>query len=654
MCVRTCCFFVCFLLLRGGHAGTSSGAVVGGLLVSGGGWRGGAAMDILPTSSSAAGLLGCSSTHACVYLTQVLQETCQKVQESTGNEVLLAVTMVRHDGRNAMLAFCSNYVDGDTTGPISTQLEHQVSVAVDGVVTALQDLAVEKRSAVEKRLPMDDVNLPPSVVQQGGRAGVDTDGCVADEFGGGEGMDVDAANGGATSIDVALQPSEAGRADDGRAGGTAAAGGAATLEQAQDGGRPRPSPPPHPPRPPLPSHAPRSLSLVGSSASRGPSPSPRSSPALPPVVDGYTLPKNFTVPGLTVPPARILMATGRGSSRREPPPVKKDPLEIPDALVQETISELSVPNRPESLRKRLVEFSALYKFVVDTLVERSLSEPPAVPVSHPYPILTPDALRDLMVKFNLEDKAIEHITPLLKNSHHMKTSTSLAVVLCMKALKDPFFLWLLGLFSRGAMAPFETTAPSATLGGSKSRKRSRSTSLPPTVAGSQRHGGATVGDGAAGRGGGVAAAAAPGRETGGRRGGAGVGHADSGSWSFEAVVKELRAGSLMADGRVVATADLHPEWSTHHNSPTPLSVVPCFLRRVADGCGGVTYPFGQDPILCLEKGNPASEPVPLQSISPSYRIAWPVESIGYVQCSSSQRLRFPFSFGHCSVPLADI
>lgn len=281
---------------------------MGGLLVSGSGWRGGAAMDILPTSSSAAGLLGCSSTHACVYLTQVLQETCQKVQESTGNEVLLAVTMVRHDGRNAMLAFCSNYVDGDTTGLISTQLEHQVSVAVDGVVTGLQDLAVEKRSAVEKRVLMDDVNLPPSVFQQGSRAGVDTDGSVADEFGGVE----DADNGGADSIDVALHPSESGRADDGSAGGTAAAGGAATLEQALGCGRPRPSSPPHPPRPPLPPHTPRSSSLVRSSASRGPSPSPRSSPALPPVVDGYTLPKNFTVPGLTVPPARILMATGRG------------------------------------------------------------------------------------------------------------------------------------------------------------------------------------------------------------------------------------------------------------------------------------------------------------------------------------------------------
>lgn len=90
------------------------------------------------------------------------------------------------------------------------------------------------------------------------------------------------------------------------------------------------------------------------------------------------------------------------------------------------------------------------------------------------------------------------------------------------------------------------------------------------------------------------------------------------------------AGHLLEDGRVVARAQLHPEFSSFHSGPVPSGVVPCFLKSIADGCGDVVYPYGQDPALCLEKGYPATAPVHLSAIPFAFKIAWPVASIGYV------------------------
>eukprot|EP00168_Porphyra_purpurea_P016123 TRINITY_DN5133_c0_g1_i2.p1 TRINITY_DN5133_c0_g1~~TRINITY_DN5133_c0_g1_i2.p1 ORF type:complete len:322 (+),score=8.55 TRINITY_DN5133_c0_g1_i2:94-966(+) len=192
------------------------------------------------------------------------------------------------------------------------------------------------------------------------------------------------------------------------------------------------------------------------------------------------------------------------------------------------------------------------------------------------------------------------------------------------------------------MAPPESTAPAgATTGGNKSRKRRPSVSLPPAAPSAETRGEAPVGGGrgdgfvagAAGVVGGVGAhdaASGAGREADllERDGGCDVVGHGSGSWSHERVVEELCARSLVADERIVATAELHPEWSTFHHNPTPISVVPCLLTGVADSCGAVTCPFGQDSLLCLKKGYPAANAVPLSAISSSYQTAWPVESIG--------------------------
>lgn len=97
----------------------------------------------------------------------------------------------------------------------------------------------------------------------------------------------------------------------------------------------------------------------------------------------------------------------------------------------------------------------------------------------------------------------------------------------------------------------------------------------------------------------------------------------------DAVVRELGARFLLRDGEVVATAELHPEFSEFHSAPIPLSIVACFLRTVAPGCKDVEYPFGQDGALCLEKGYPSGSPVPLRAIGQSYKIAWPVCDVGY-------------------------
>jgi len=52
-------------------------------------------MDRLPSCATAASTLGFSASHPFVFLSNVLQDTCLKVEESTNNELLLAVTVTR-------------------------------------------------------------------------------------------------------------------------------------------------------------------------------------------------------------------------------------------------------------------------------------------------------------------------------------------------------------------------------------------------------------------------------------------------------------------------------------------------------------------------------------------------------------------------------
>lgn len=122
------------------------------------------------------------------------------------------------------------------------------------------------------------------------------------------------------------------------------------------------------------------------------------------------------------------------------------------------------------------------------------------------------------------------------------------------------------------------------------------------------------------------AAASVERPDGGDRGATGRVSADGGVITH--VVRLHAARRLLVGERVVAEADVHPEFADFHSSPLSSTLVAVFLKRLADGCADVPYPFGEDPALCLEKGNPSIVPVPLSSIGFSYKIAWPIDAIG--------------------------
>lgn len=316
--------------------------------------------------------------------------------------------------------------------------------------------------------------------------------------------------------------------------------------------------------------------------------------------------------------------------------VSRQPIINSDAVVEETVAEINAVDRSEPLAKRLVRFGALYKIVFDTLVNMSKDNAGSnEKADHRYPQLTPEAVRGLTVTLNWEGKKEVITSPLFGNSHDMKLPDNIAIIGVMKVRKEPFFLWLLGLFSRGAIAPPDVKPAAGSPGRSARRKRSRSTSLPPVppVCGAP---------GPDGRGETSGATTAAGRAAGTTSGAGETGDGGNGSRST-AVVAEIVARFVMQEGRVVAAAYLHPEWGSFHSAPTPVSVVPGFLREVADGCGGIRYPFWKDPVLCLESRNPAAPPVLLSEVGTSYKIAWPIELVGYV-CGCSHYSVVPSYF----------
>lgn len=389
---------------------------------------------------------------------------------------------------------------------------------------------------------------------------------------------------------------------------------------------------------------------------------------------------------LTVPPQRILMATGRGASKRDPPTATLSAMDIPKEVVEETLSDLSKSSGDAVLRTQLSDFTALYKFVVDTVVKRARNDASwQAKINHSCVQLTPEAVRGMKVMFELPGgrKMVEQ-SPTFNNMHTMKNPATLAVIMVMKVRKDPFFLWLLVLFSRGARAPTEkASSEAAAVTPKKGTKRSR----PPPAAGADEGRGSGDGSGSGSgagagvfRGPGVAglpagesgapsasgpprdasatdvvraaqrppafpplggaaavgAVGAPVASSGPPAGRLPVGSGATGITNHagvvskgDVVVRELGARFLLRDGEVVATAELHPEFSEFHSAPIPLSIVACFLRTVAPGCEDVEYPFGQDGALCLEKGYPSGSPVPLRAIGQSYKIAWPVCDVGY-------------------------
>lgn len=59
---------------------------------------------------------------------------------------------------------------------------------------------------------------------------------------------------------------------------------------------------------------------------------------------------------------------------------------------------------------------------------------------------------------------------------------------------------------------------------------------------------------------------------------------------------------LLCDGRLVAKADLHPEFTSFHSGTVPSSVVAGFLTSIVDGCDSVNTPLGRTLLCVLRRG----------------------------------------------------
>jgi len=165
-------------------------------------------------------------------------------------------------------------------------------------------------------------------------------------------------------------------------------------------------------------------------------------------------------------------------------------------MVKDTRAERHHPHREEFFRNRLLEFVALYKFVVDTLVRKKTQDVRArAKVDHTYLQLTPEAARGATVTFNVRGKATPFISPAFKKSSIMLNDEYLAVILLMKFQRNRFFMWLLGLFAGGAMAPEISVNANAagTTPASKKKKERKRARGSPALAGGGLGGGAEGG-----------------------------------------------------------------------------------------------------------------------------------------------------------------
>lgn len=331
-------------------------------------------------------------------------------------------------------------------------------------------------------------------------------------------------------------------------------------------------------------------------------------------------------------------------------------------MTADKLCELGRPAGDATLRAQLTDFTALYKFIIDTLVKRNCAEDRARQrFKHSYLQLTPDITRGVEVSLVMPgNRKVVHKSPTFQNANDMTESVTLAIIMIMKVRRDPFFLWLVVLFSGGARALAEqsaaTTALAATKGKVRNRGRESASSAPPR---SEAGAGAPPGRAgvpafvteagfdpiADGDDGAVGDVAGGDTQAPARTSGALVGAADDAGvegcvapnaqsaapqYVCDDVVERFRACVMLSNGKAVAVGELHPQFTEFHGAPIPLSVVAGFLRSVVPGCEDVEYPFGEDERLCLEKGFPAEQPVLLKGFGHFYKIAWPVASIGYV------------------------
>lgn len=92
------------------------------------------------------------------------------MQECTNGEVLLSVTVARMDGRDGMLLYVSGCMDGQMWPEASAQSIAQLTVGVDSIVTAIQQLAAERQRT--SRGGPDRLENPSEVQRADGAPGL--------------------------------------------------------------------------------------------------------------------------------------------------------------------------------------------------------------------------------------------------------------------------------------------------------------------------------------------------------------------------------------------------------------------------------------------------------------------------------------------------
>eukprot|EP00170_Pyropia_yezoensis_P003465 contig_14449_g3473 len=306
-----------------------------------------------------------TSSHAFVYLARVVQETCAKLQHCTDNEVLVSVTLSRVEGPGSLLLYASGYAGLAEEVEVSAEIETQISFGVESLASALQQLALERQQNPGPTAPPADtvaaslaeIHADPDGAAAGGEGEAEDDTLDQLEPVGDDGADGDAAgqkkgedgagaaqlldDGRRLSVNVSVAPEPTPAPDSDAPTASSLAAGALNRgaladvqEQANDGMR----------------YACTASQMSAARIDREASPAPDRE---------FFLASSFKIPGLIVPPQRMLFPTGRGAARREPPVPAPWTVKITNALRSETLTELLHPGRDVSLRDHLKDFSAL-------------------------------------------------------------------------------------------------------------------------------------------------------------------------------------------------------------------------------------------------------------------------------------------------------
>lgn len=149
------------------------------------------------------------------------------------------------------------------------------------------------------------------------------------------------------------------------------------------------------------------------------------------------------------------MTTGRRPVKAPVNASDEAEVQIPRVLVEDPAQELQVAGRDDSLRLRLIEVQTLYKFVIDTLAKQACDDPiTREKINHPFVDITPNTVRSKVITFTMTSgKRLPMKSPTFMNTRDMTTGSALALILLMKHLGDPFYLWIIGLLFEGPVAP---------------------------------------------------------------------------------------------------------------------------------------------------------------------------------------------------------